>query len=284
MNGWVALLRAAWRPALALWAYRLATAWLVAYPLSQAVEAQGIAHFPGGDAVLFEPGGAHLVELLRIGRPAFTASVESAVVLGVVVSLVSLIPLAAVMVRLVNADLGLGSCLSRGLSHAPPFLMLFGLVLVAQAIILFVALSFAATSLEGLRLLVGPRATDFTLVSGGALTLGLVATVGVLHDLARARVVRRQERALTALRAAAATFFGHPARVLLGWAVPAFVSLVVVGAAAWAVGALKVEKDSTWRLFAVFAVHQCAAFVVVLSRLTWLERALGLSSPPSLHE
>lgn len=277
MNRWVAFMRAVWRPALALWAYRLATAWIVAYPLSQAVEAHGIAQFPGGDAVLFEPGGVRLVELLRIGRPALTASVESAVVLGVVVALVSLIPLAAVIVRLDNADLGLRSCLSRALAHGPPFVLLFGLALVAQTILLFVALSFAAPSLEPLRLLVGPRGADFAIVAGGALTLGLLAAVGVLHDLARAHVVSREERALSALRAAAATFFRHPARVLLGWGVPAVVSLVVVGAAAWAVGALNVERDAAWRLLAVFGVHQCAAFVIVLSRLAWLERALGLS-------
>jgi hypothetical protein len=276
--------RAVWRPALALWGYRLATAWIVAYPLSQAVEAHGIPQFPGGDAVLFEPGGARLIELLRVGRSALTAAVESAVVLGVVVALVSLIPLAAVMARLANTDLRLGECLSRALSHAPPFVLLFGLALLAQAILLFIALSFAAPALEPLRLLVGPRGADFAIVTGGAVTFGLLAAIGMLHDLARAHVVSRQERAVSALRPAAATFLRHPVRVLLGWAGPAFVSLVVVAAAAWAVGALKVEQDSTWRLLAVFGVHQCAAFVMVLCRLAWLGRALGLSSRASREE
>jgi hypothetical protein len=259
----------------------LATAWIIAYPLSQAVEAHGIAQFPGGDAVLFEPGGARLIELLRIGRSALTASVESAVVLGIVVALVNLLPLAAVMVRLDNASLGFGACWSRALSHAPPFVLLFGLSLLAQAILLFIALSFAASGLEALRLLVGPRGADFSIIAGGTLTLGLVAAVGVLQDLARAHVVSREERAFSALRPAAATLLRHPVRVLLGWAGPALISLIVVAAAAWAVGALEVEQDSAWRLLAVFAVHQCAAFVMVLSRLAWLERALALMSQRS---
>lgn len=273
-------LRRAWQcraAVLALWAYRAVAGTLVALPAWWGVAGSGFARHPRGDAPLFDPGGALLVEWVRLNVNALPAlGVGTAAALGLC-GLVGLMPLAFLLQRL--------AARRASLLGAVPSLALLG----AGALLLQTLLALAGLSL-GLNLedaLAGSRSertADLASAAVFGLALGLGALVGVLRDLGRAALVAHADGVGHALALAWRGFASRPMSAVVGWATPAMWSVALVLAAAWLVGRIDVHQPGAHRVLAVLAVHQGALFGVTLLQSSWLSRAIMLSAAPPVED
>lgn len=266
--------RARHRPGwvLALYATRLLVGVVLAWPLGARAAELASGH-PAGDLVFFQPGGLYLLEALRVSRAAIPHEIARAAAIVVLASYLGLFPLAAALSAL--ADRGrskLRTRLSSSLQVMGTLSLLLGLALASYAVLTSAAL--AALSLAVASLGTGAGLPSAAIVLGASLFLA--SCVGVVHDLARADAVVRGSRALAALGAAWEAFGARP---WLDWSVRGALSLALVAASAWAVGAIGVEARAA--LFAVALIHQLTLLAVVGLRFSWLAaaiRALGRSA------
>jgi hypothetical protein len=263
-----------------VWAARLIGAWIVALPVTQLFESSGIGDFPRGDALLFEPGGALLVETLRKGGGALPATLRDSLLLLLLVMFASLLPLALLLVALVHGGrLDRREWLVRAFEHLPPLILLAGAVLLVQSIALGAAAVVAAAARAILYQRLDERSADLITVAlflGGAL---FVLALGILHDLARAAAVRHRSRATSAIKAGYRALRRRPLAALSGWLVPALWSVAALAAGAILVGRIGVEESGEWRVLAVLGVHQLVMLGLVALRAVWLARALALVGP-----
>jgi len=103
------------------------------------------------------------------------------------------------------------------------------------------------------------------------LPYALAAFVGVVHDLARAALVSREERALRAARIGVETLRLWPAEALGGWALRALSALLLVTVVARTTTYIGVETGP--RFIAVVLLHQAVAAALVFLRADWLALA-----------
>lgn len=258
-----------------VWLFRGVVAFAVSYPVARILAAEATA-FPLGDAVLFETGGFHLLEVLRTGRQEIAASMQAAAVLGILAALAGLIPLAALMVALNYrpSSRKIVPWIARTLACLPRFTLLSGIIVLSQAIGLCIVALASVKISDALTATLSDQAADW--IAAAALVIGTlgVAFLGIVEDLARASVVRCRRRALEAMKDAASLVVRLPLRVLAAWSLPAAISVGIIVVVAALVGALHVERDGAWRTFAVFLLHQGAVLALVVSRAVWLARAL----------
>jgi hypothetical protein len=269
---------------LLFWAWRWLAAWWLATPIVDAVAATGLGRHPRGDAALFEAGGLHLFEVVRLTLGALPAVAETSVALLLIAGFAGLVPLAALLVALAHdGRLRFLPWASKALEHFPAFALLTGATwLVQGAVLVLSVLVFS-----GVRAALSPRVDERTadlsaLFAGGAVLVG-AALVSVLHDLARAAVVRREIRAGSALRLGLRTLRNRPGRTALAWLVPALLSLLAVTVAAVVTGRLAVERGGSGAVTSAWWVHQLAVFALVALRAAWLVRALRLVDGASLE-
>src|SRR4051794_1301144 len=85
------------KPALLLYAFRAAAALLIAYPVARVAQGSAPIAYPEGDAALFSPGGLELLEMLRLGGRPLAAAVQSGLLVGLVLAVLGLFPLAAAL-------------------------------------------------------------------------------------------------------------------------------------------------------------------------------------------
>jgi hypothetical protein len=112
----------------------------------------------------------------------------------------------------------------------------------------------------------------------GAIVLEVLS---MLRDVARAAVVVRDERGLSAIKTA---LFVFPSgfRALAGTCVTnAMASAVVVYAALALTTKLDVSRPGAFRVFSVFVVHQGVLAALVWLRLRFLGKALDVVRSPS---
>ena len=260
------------------WALRLLAAWLLAAPVADILSAP-TASLPRGDAVLFEPGGAYLLECLRHTQAQLAAGTRRTLWALLLLGTMNLIPLSAVLVALSHRGrLRPNEWSQLTARHVPAFLMLAGLTLFAQAVVLLGMTLVATTTRETLHHALGPRNADLTAIAAAAAGVALAAGLGVLQDLARAAAVRHEVGGRAALSIALDTVRQRPGRALVDWLTPAVYTLPVVTGAAVVTSWLRVDRDGSWRVALVFLVHQVAAFGLVALRSWWLARALVLVS------
>jgi hypothetical protein len=102
--------------------------------------------------------------------------------------------------------------------------------------------------------------------------LGLTSAGGVVHDLARAAVIRFRVTGLRALGLGARTFRRSPVSLWWSWAwrMLASVAPVLTGAAV----AERLGGRGGVALVVLFALHQCVVVVHVGLRASWLAKAL----------
>jgi hypothetical protein len=259
---------------------RLLSALLVGAPIAGALGATGVAQFPNGDAILFEPGAVHLVEALRVGAPSLIAASQAAGLVLLVASVLSLVPLAALLVALCHGGrLGLGGWAGRTAERLPTFALLWGMTLLGQGCVLFIAVVGADALRDALLARVSERTADCVFLV--LVVFGLVAALalGVLQDLGRSAAVRHGVGWRTAVLVAVDVARRNAPRILVGWAAPAIASVLAVGLFAAIVGALHIERGGELRLFGVVVAHQLAAFATALLRAVWLCTALRLVGP-----
>jgi hypothetical protein len=263
-----------------LYAYRLVGAFVLAYPAARTLGAFGPMASPEADQALFEPGGYHLLEALRLAGHAVPASVESAAVLLSAVGILGLVPLALAQASLAApggtpADWG-----ARAAAVLPRLLVLGGGTMLARAGLVIgglVAVGAASTLGEGARDERVPVALGAAVL---APLLSLWLLLGIVQDLARASVVRLDATVGDGLSRALTTLRERPAAVLGAYALLTLAGGSAVGLAAWAAGALDVSRPGSARVWGAFAAHQSAVLALVVLRVAWLGRALALVSQP----
>lgn len=243
-------------------------AWVLAAPWSETVARVFGAH-PDGDRPLFvHPGGYLLLDLAQRLQGVLSALFAATTIGLAVFALASLPVLGAWIAALDDPSLRLRDALSRGVSS---FFRLLGVSLVVWFSIAVVVALLGVIPAWGLAARLDhwePRRALFVaslpLVVASALSV-LMLSAG---ELARAHVVRNDASLLEGLTTAVA----DRSRLLAFVAVAAPRWIAAVGLLGWA-AALTAKSNS---LFAIFLVHQLAAFGRVALRGSVLARALRL--------
>jgi hypothetical protein len=260
-----------------VFAYRLAGAFLVAYPAARTLGAFGPMSSPEADQALFEPGGYHLIEALRLAGRAVPAAVESWALVLVAVGIAGLAPLALAGVTLAHPETSLADRIARAAALFPRLLVLGGATLLTRAVVALVG-----TFGVGVASALGEGGSDErlpALLGAMALIPPLVAwlLLGLLHDFARAGVIRRDADALDALAGALSTLKGRLVGAARFYLLLVLAGVLTVALAAWLAGALDVSRPGSGRVLAVFAVHQGAVLALVVLRVLWLDHTLTLT-------
>jgi hypothetical protein len=260
----------------AMWAWQTVLALLAAIPVAGVARAAWHGD-PNGDAPLWAPGGHALLDWLWHDAHGLRASVGGAEVVLALGAVAGLVPMAALMIALAYATrdrkaAGFVRSVGGGLRAFPPMLMLLvvfgllqGLVVGAGGLLAHLVEAWAhggmgearAQQLEGVVLLV---------------FLGLASAVGVVHDLARAAVIRFKVKGLRAMGLGARTFRLSAMSLWWSWAWRALASIAPVLAAAAVAGQLG-GRGGAGLLF-LFVLHQSVVGSRVALRASWLARAL----------
>jgi hypothetical protein len=255
--------------------YQLAISLFVAWPIARGL---GIAFggHPRGDSVLFDDGGWALLALRTAwerASPAVSGLLLLAVVGGAVLGLV---PVAAVLASLSHATPETRAPRPRHL--APYVVAAFRPLLILLAVGSALELALGAVGLwafgatrEALENRGAARADEIAVLAAGFVLL-VVSIVVVLHDLARAAVVRYRTGAWPAVRAALKTLRHGTLRVWWSWAWRGLASLVLMGLVMWALPFF--GSHGTKSLVAIALLHQVVVASRVALRTSWLARAL----------
>jgi hypothetical protein len=257
-----------------VWLSQAAVALAFAWPMAGfARESYGAS--PNGDAALFAEGGLALGDLVRKGgaQPALS----SAVVLLVVGAVVGLVPLGALLASVAHTTPARGApplrrALQRAVEALGPMLVLLVLGALLQGALLALAVGAGQKLSAARAAAAGDRNADELGLALSGMLLVPVAATGVVHDLARAAVVRYRIGAFDALRIGLKTFAATPLSLAWSWAWRALVALVPVLAAA-AVAA-RLGGRGGGALVALFGVHQAVLLARAALRASWLARAL----------
>jgi len=277
-------MRARHRPwmILLVWAWEVAWAFGIAWPLTRAV-AHAYGSHPDGDGVLFRAGSLELGDFLMNGfrmgyaGPALashlTILLPAALVLG-------LLPLAALMASMAHATRDRHAPRLRqlwpyvGSSFWPMAILLVvaglaiaGLGAGAIALGSAIASSYAGGTHAG-----GEPRASWLGVCVAAIGLLLPCFVGIMHDMARAAIVRFRVTAVRSVVLAWKTIARHPVRECWSYLWRAGVSLALV--ALGALVATRLGGRPGVALFTVFVMHQLIVLSRVALRASWLANAL----------
>jgi hypothetical protein len=259
-----------------VWVWEGAIALAASWPAASLVKAAYGGH-ARGDAPLWDAGGHALLDFLWHEAHAVSAITRAAALSLAFALVAGLVPLAALMTTLAyetrhGRHAGLARSVAAGIRTFAPFaglLVLFGLV---EGLVVGAGVG-AAMLVEGLahtRLGEG-RAGIAEGCAAVPFLLGL-SIVSVVHDLARAAVVRGGVGALRGLVLGARAFGGAGLAWWWAWAWRQAAALAVLGAGAAA--AARLGGRGGVALVALALMHQLGVFLRVALRASWLARAL----------
>jgi hypothetical protein len=232
---------------------------------------------PRGDAPLWAPGGHALLDLLSRNEPGLRAVAAAGATALIAAVVAGLVPTAALLATIASATpgeqrLGLPTLTRQALRAFPALLLLLALVgATTAAAIGLGALAGDVVAAWGHNALGEVRSQVVGLAVTGAF-LVTAAALGVLHDLARAAVVRFKTSGLRAIGLAAAALGRAPRAIGWAWAwrcgAGAAPLLLVVP-----VAELPGSRGG-WALLAVAALHQAVILARIALRASWLAACL----------
>jgi hypothetical protein len=256
-----------------VWAWQACFALLAAWPAASLVRSV-FASDPRGDAALWEPGGAALLDFLWHDTPGAVAAVDGALLVVLVAMAAGWLPLAALMAAMAGARsirTGVARSALATFRVLPTFVRCALVVVAAQGATLGAG-AFLASLVEGWtrgRLGEAP-AQRLALAVGLPFVLGALA-LGVAHDLARSVIVVRGRGAVAGLTEGWRLYRSAPAGLSLSWAWRSIASIAAVGLA----GVLAAHTGAGAAGFVVLVVvHQGVALLRVALRASWLARAM----------
>jgi hypothetical protein len=263
------------RTVLLVYLYEAVVGLVIATPLSAYVRSVYGSH-PDGDAPLFADGAADLVAFVTDGRHAISSMLSQGGLVLFIAYVVSVVPLALLLMSVAHttADLrapSLRQLWPRVVPSIPPLLALLGMMTIIEGVLAAVAI-FAGGKIGGAFSDSSDARADSISAVATLLLLLLPAAAGVVHDLARAAVVRFRQTSLSALKMGARTFAKSPGRLLWSWLWRSGASLIPVIAAA--VLSTRVTARGGLPLFALFMLHQAVILTRVALRASWLARAM----------
>jgi len=257
----------------ALYGYRLFVSLLLAAPIAVVVQGALGGH-PRGDLLLFDAGGLHLVELLRIGRPVFGGAAVLLALGMVVASIVGLVPLAAMLVAMGSRGRWtVGSLLAQSTRPLGSLILLYGIAVFVQVVLVGFFGFFGVMATRGLTE-AGPG-RDIAVLASMALPLSIFMMLGVVHDLARVQIVCRQKGILRALRQALRAVRRRSGSLVVAWSSRALAAMASLFCGMMIARSLGVDELGSCLLGA--AVHQVVLLFAVAVRVSWLAAAMRLS-------
>ncbi len=264
------------RAILWLWGFKAALSLSVAWPAARAIGTAYGAH-PSGDAALFADGGYAMLEWLSretATRGALTALFAAVTAVGIAFGV---LPLVAAIAAIAHATPEGRAPRARQLvaivaECAWPALGLLGLATLAEAACGALAYGISEWSHDWLTGHFGEVRGEQTLVAIFAIIACLAAIVGVVHDLARAALVRFRKGVAQALAVGVTAFRARPAALVWAWAWRSLAGLSLIALGAIASTRLGGRPGST--LVALACLHQLVALATVAMRASWLARAL----------
>lgn len=264
------------RPGVALlvWLWRLVASALVAAPITAAISATGVGEFPGGDAVLFEPGGVMAVEAARVGWPGLKAAAGVSTLLLLVACVMSVVPLSAWLVALCHGGrLRLAGWLGAAMDRVPGLVFITGVGWMLRGMMLVIAAVVLNAFDDDARWALGALA---------GVTIVLLGTIAAFEALAQAAYVRRRHGPFRAIGRGLRAGFRRLGTTFLAYTIPAVASIAVVAGAAGTTQYYNVAGPGGGRVFGAFVLHQLAVLLLIALRGWWLSAALRLVGKPVL--
>jgi hypothetical protein len=264
------------RALLGLWAWETLLALLVAWPASSLVGA-AYGGAPAGDAPLWAPGGHALADMLWHEVHGVHGVLRGAELVLLAGAVAGLVPMAALMIATAYATrdrraAGLAQSLGGALRAFPSLMLLLVITGLAQALVVGCG-ALLGGALEGWAH-GGMGEARAQQIEGVVLLLFIAAAsaIGVVHDLARAAVVRFKVKSLRALALGMRTFRLAPVSLWWSWAWRATASVAPIAMAAGAAGRL--GGRGGFALVFLALLHQCVVLARVALRASWLAKAL----------
>jgi hypothetical protein len=264
------------RALLGVWAWESVLALVASWPASALIRSSYGRH-PLGDAPLWDPGALPLLALLSREANGVRAASGAAAVVLVLSVLAGLVPLAALMIAIANAmpdgrTIGGARAIAGALRAFRPFGRLLVFVGIVQGLVVGAAILFG----EGIQAwthtsLGEARSQQLAIGVGGAILLGALV-LGLVHDLARAAVVRRELGALGALGVGSRALRHAPFAVAWSWSWRTLASVAAVVAVALLADRLGGRGGAA--LVVLAALHQGVVLVRVALRASWLAKAM----------
>jgi hypothetical protein len=248
-------------------------------PFARVVSATGIGQFPAGDRLLFEPGGLHLLELLRLAGPELMALGEGSLRLLVVAGFIAVVARALTYSVLSSTERDTGSVVARSLTLLPGYLLIAGLALLAQVLTIGLALMFATKLQELLAASSEPRG-DLAFVATAVLGVVLALSIGAVAELARASLANEATGTVAAIGRGLELARRFPARLFSRWAGYGASGLTLALGASWLVERLDVSRPGAWRVASVFLLHQLVVLALVGLQTAWQLTALRAAQEP----
>jgi hypothetical protein len=248
--------------------------WCVAYPLVALTSSLGAGALAGGDRALFQPSGLLLLELLRRGAEAWPAAAGSSLLLlGAALTLHTL-PTALVFAVFTQHHRDVASALRRARARVGRFFWLGVLELTLTALVC-VIVWWAWSALGPAE----PRA--WAALSAFALTLALLAGIGIGCDLARAASIGAQRTVASAFTSAAEVAARRGYELAAGYVLVSGTGALALALSARAVSSLSVEREGSLRVVAAFALHLCALAALSGLQALWVRRLGAYATPVS---
>jgi hypothetical protein len=272
-------MRARARPGaiLGLWAWQAALALVVSGPAAALARA-AYGSDPRGDAALWAPGGHALLDFLSRNEPALRAVAAAGATALTAAVVAGLVPVAALLAAIASVAPGdprpgLPTLARQALRAFPAFLFLLAIVGGASAAAIGAgAFAGDVVAAWGHDALGEARSEAIGIAVTGAFLVA-AAALGLLHDLARAAVVRFGTSGVRALGLAAAALRRAPRAVAWAWVWRCGAGAAVVLAIAPA--AERLGGRSGWgALLALAALHQAVVLARVALRASWLAACL----------
>jgi hypothetical protein len=259
-----------------VWAWESALSLVGAVPAVALVRATYGRH-PQGDAPLWDPGSLPLLGLLSREANGVRAATTSAALVLLLGSVVGLVPMAALMISISTATRGGrsigGPRAAEGALRAfRPLALLLAVVWVAQGVVVAVALFLGAGTQSWANRSMGDALAQQMAIGLGAVILIAAVALGLVHDLARAAVVRFGVGTLSALTSGTKALWRAPIAVTWSWIWRALASVVPIVAVSLL--ADRIGGRGGIALFVLAALHQSVILSRVALRASWLAKAM----------
>ncbi len=271
-------MRARHRPRMILlvWAWEAVWAFAVAWPIERLV-GQAYGGHPEGDGALFNPGGLELADLIVHARNAAPVVAGHMAVLFAAGIALGLLPLSALIASMAYATRDrrappLQKLVPQVVTSLKPLAQL----LVAAGIIMGLlgagAIAVGSAIAETWAISWGDFRADQVGIAVAAVLLLVPCFIGILHDMARAAVVRFQVKALRGVALAWQAMMLHPFRDCWSylWRAAASWALIALGALV----ASRLGGRPGIALVTLFVMHQLIVASRVALRASWLAKAL----------
>jgi hypothetical protein len=273
-----ASIRARSRPwaVVGVWAWESALSLLGSVPAVALVRAAYGRH-PQGDAPLWDPGSLPLLGLLSREANGVRAATASAALVLLLASVAGLVPMAALMISISTSTpegraIGGPRTIEGALRVFRPLALLLGGVGVAQGVVVALALLLGEGTQSWTSPSLGEALGQQIAIGLGAVILALAVALGLVHDLARAAVIRFAVGPIGALTAGTRALRRAPIAVSWSWLWRALASVVPI--AAVSLLADRIGGRGGIALIVLAALHQAVILSRVALRASWLAKAM----------